>query len=68
MIISNNISRVIGIGETISNSKINSLIALRSIAEFISNFDKLSFANETILIKGARSQFEEILLIRRKDT
>jgi alanine racemase len=33
----------------------------------LSHFDKLSFANETILIKGARSfQFEEIYLLEEK--
>jgi alanine racemase len=46
------------------------LIALRSTTRpNISNFDKLSFENETILIKGARSfQFEEIVYLLEEKT
>jgi alanine racemase len=63
-----NISRVIGIGET-PNSKINfNCITFNNTAEFISNFDKLSFANETILIKGAVFQFEEIVYLLEEKT
>jgi hypothetical protein len=70
LIISNNISRVIGIEKPFPNSKINLLIALRSTnGPNLSYFDKLSFANETILIKGAWSLvWRNCLLIRRKDT
>jgi alanine racemase len=71
LIISNNISRVIGIGETISEfkDKFVNCITFNNTAEFISNFDKLSFANETILIKGARSfQFEEIVYLLEEKT
>jgi alanine racemase len=65
-----NISRVIGIGETLEfKDKFVNCITFNNTAEFISNFDKLSFANETILIKGARSfQFEEIVYLLEEDT
>jgi alanine racemase len=47
--------RVIGIGETISEfkDKFVNCITFNNTAEFISNFDKLSFMNETILIRSA---------------
>ncbi len=63
MIISNKITRVIGIGETISlfkNKFINS-VTFENVAEFSNAFDNLNFGNETILIKGARDfNFEKI--------
>ena len=71
LIISNNISRVIGIGETISAFKDTfvNCITFNNTAEFISNFENLDFANETILIKGARSfQFEEIVYLLEEKT
>ena len=64
LIISNNISRVIGIGETISilENKFSNCITFKDTNEFIANVDRLNFENETILIKGARSfQFEKIV-------
>lgn len=71
LVVSNKISRVIGIGETISQFKdafIN-CITFPTSAEFISNFDTLDFSNETILIKGARSfQFEEIVYLLEEKT
>ncbi len=71
LIISNKITRVIGIGETISQYKnkfINS-ITFKNVNEFIANFDSLNFDNETILIKGARDfRFEEIVSILEEKT
>jgi alanine racemase len=71
LIVSNNISRVIGIGETISAFKDTfvNCITFNTTAEFISNFENLNFSNETILIKGARSfQFEEIVYLLEEKT
>jgi alanine racemase len=71
LIISNKISRVIGIGETISQYKnkfINS-VTFKNVAEFTAAFEKLNFENETILIKGARDfHFEEIVSILEEKT
>ena len=64
LITSNKINRVIGIGETISAFKhrFTNCIAFKNTADFFLNFNYLNFANETILIKGARHfQFEEIV-------
>lgn len=64
LIISNKITRVIGIGETISQFKnkfING-VCFKNVSEFSDAFDNLNFENETILIKGARDfHFEEIV-------
>jgi alanine racemase len=71
LIVSNNISRVIGIGETISafKDKFANCSTFKNTAEFVSNFEDLDFANETILIKGARSfQFEEIVYLLEEKT
>jgi alanine racemase len=71
LIISNKIDRVIGIGETISafEKKFANCITYKNTAEFISKFDDLNFANETILIKGARTfQFEEIVSLLEEKT
>ncbi|WP_413999919.1 bifunctional UDP-N-acetylmuramoyl-tripeptide:D-alanyl-D-alanine ligase/alanine racemase [Flavobacterium sp. W1B] len=71
LIVSNNINRVIGIGETISafKDKFANCVTFKNTAEFISNFENLDFANETILIKGARSfQFEEIVYLLEEKT
>jgi len=71
LIVSNNISRVIGIGETISafKDKFVNCVTFSNTAEFISNFESLDFANETILIKGARSfQFEKIVYLLEEKT
>ncbi|MCF6131265.1 bifunctional UDP-N-acetylmuramoyl-tripeptide:D-alanyl-D-alanine ligase/alanine racemase [Flavobacterium wongokense] len=71
LIISNKITRVIGIGETISQYKnkfINS-ITFKDVAEFSKAFDNLNFENETILIKGARDfHFEEIVSMLEEKT
>jgi len=71
LIVSNKINRVIGIGETISEFKdqFSNCITFKDTAEFISNFEKLDFSNESILIKGARSfQFEEIVALLEEKT
>lgn len=71
LIVSNKIDRVIGIGETISafENKFDNCITYKNTAEFISKFDDLNFANETILIKGARTfQFEEIVSLLEEKT
>lgn len=71
LIISNKITRVIGIGETISKFKnkfINST-TYKNVFEFKNAFDNLHFENETILIKGARDfHFEEIVAILEEKT
>jgi alanine racemase len=64
LVVSNHISRVIGIGEIISGfkHKFVNCITFKDTADFLVNFDALEFSNETILIKGARSfQFEQIV-------
>lgn len=71
LIVSNKINRVIGIGETISEfkDKFSNCITFKTTAEFISNFEKLDFSNESILIKGARSfEFEEIVALLEEKT
>jgi alanine racemase len=64
LIISNKISRFIGIGETVSTleTKLPNAMFFKDTNEFSLHLDELNFENETILIKGARSfQFEEIV-------
>lgn len=71
LIISNKITRVIGIGETIAQYKtkfINST-TFTKVADFTTAFDTLNFENETILIKGARDfHFEEIVSMLEEKT
>jgi len=64
LIVSNKINRVIAIGKTISGfkSKFPNCIAFETTEKFIEGMDKISFENETILVKGARHfHFEEIV-------
>ena len=64
LIVSNKINRVIAVGKTISGfkNKFPNCIAFESTAKFLEAMDKISFENETILIKGARHfHFEEIV-------
>ena len=71
LIVSNNISRVIGIGETISTLKIKlpNAVFFKDTDEFLLHLEQLNFENETILIKGARSfQFEEIVVALAEKT
>lgn len=71
LIISNKISRIITIGETISayKNKFLNCIAFKNTEDFLSNFDNLTFENEMILIKGARHfQFEDIVAVLEQKT
>ncbi|AWI25152.1 bifunctional UDP-N-acetylmuramoyl-tripeptide:D-alanyl-D-alanine ligase/alanine racemase [Flavobacterium pallidum] len=71
LVISNKIQRVIGIGETISayKNKFANCITFKDTEGFIDAFDTLSFGNETILIKGARTfEFERIVLLLEEKT
>lgn len=71
LIESNKISRVIGIGSTISKfaDKFSNCITFPDTATFIAHYESLDFENETILIKGARSfQFEEIVALLEEKT
>ncbi|QBN19490.1 bifunctional UDP-N-acetylmuramoyl-tripeptide:D-alanyl-D-alanine ligase/alanine racemase [Flavobacterium nackdongense] len=71
LITSNKIHRLIGIGETISEfkSQFTNCITYRNTADFFLHLKELNFANETILIKGARHfQFEEIVAALEEKT
>jgi alanine racemase len=71
LIISNKITRVIGIGQTISQykNKFINCITFNNVAEFTNAFDNLNFENETILIKGARDfHFERIVAMLEEKT
>ncbi|MEC5164457.1 alanine racemase [Flavobacterium sp. PL11] len=71
LITSNKISRVIGIGVTISEyrHKFDNCITYQTTADFIADYENLDFTNESILIKGARSfQFEEIVQLLEEKT
>ena len=71
LIVSNKISRVIAIGATISGfkNKFPNCLAFPSTEKFVTEIDKISFENETILIKGARHfHFEEIVSLLEEKT
>jgi alanine racemase len=71
LVIANKIHRVIGIGETISQykTKFVNCDTFKSTNEFIEAFDNLTFENETILAKGARSfEFEKIVTLLEQKT
>lgn len=71
LIISNKINRVICIGNVISKykSKFLNAISYASTANFITDFENLNFANETILIKGSRQfEFEKIVTLLEEKT
>ncbi|MDX6181227.1 bifunctional UDP-N-acetylmuramoyl-tripeptide:D-alanyl-D-alanine ligase/alanine racemase [Flavobacterium sp. Fl-77] len=71
LIAANKVSRIIGIGETISSfkEKFSNITTFQNTADFITHFESLAFANETILIKGARAfQFEEIVALLEEKT
>lgn len=71
LIISNKIHRVIAIGETISRfkNKFPNCLTFSSTTKFIEELQKITFENETILIKGARNfHFEEIVSILAEKT
>ncbi|MFV5683985.1 bifunctional UDP-N-acetylmuramoyl-tripeptide:D-alanyl-D-alanine ligase/alanine racemase [Flavobacterium sp. GB2R13] len=71
LVVSNKITRVIGIGEIISSfeNKFNNCVTFKNTEAFISGFEDLNFSNETILIKGARTfHFEEIVALLEEKT
>ncbi len=71
LIISNKITRVIGIGETIAQfkNKFINCTTFKNVAEFMDAFENMAFENETILIKGARDfHFEEIVTLLEEKT
>lgn len=71
LVISNKINRVIGIGPVISafKSKFVNCTNFETTSEFLAAFSDLSFGNETILIKGARSfRFEKIVSLLEEKT
>ena len=71
LVISNKISRIIGIGDTISqfNNKFENSTFYKSTSDFITDFEALDFKNETILVKGARHfKFEDIIALLEEKT
>lgn len=71
LLTANNISRVIGIGETISTQlkDFPNFISYKTTQEFLAQYNANSFSNETILVKGARSfRFEEIVVLLEEKT
>ncbi len=71
LIISNKINNVIGIGEVISTykNKFPNCKTYKNTNDFIADFNNLTFANESILVKGARQfQFEEIVALLEEKT
>ena len=71
LVVANKIQRVIGIGETISKykNKFVNCITFESTSDFLEAFDRLTFENETLLVKGARSfEFEKIVTLLEQKT
>jgi alanine racemase len=71
LILSNKINKVICIGETISEykNKFINCTTFKNTEAFISEFDRLNFGDETILIKGARVfEFEKIVALLEEKT
>lgn len=71
LIVSNKITRVVLIGETISafENKFPNCVTFENTDAFLAEFDQLNFGNETILIKGARHfQFENIVALLEEKT
>ncbi len=71
LIISNKITRVICIGNTIINykNKFLNAVSYQTTDDFIDDFEKINFANETILIKGSRHfEFERIVSLLEEKT
>ena len=63
---SNKISRVIGIGEVISSYEhlFENIETFASTADFLEKFEDMTFADESILVKGARTfKFEKVVLL-----
>ena len=71
LIISNKITQVICIGEIIATykNKFPNCKTYNNTNDFIADFQNLNFANETVLVKGARQfQFEEIVALLEEKT
>ncbi len=71
LIVANKISRIIGIGDVISNFKeyFQNGVVFKTTSDFLAHIEELNFENETILIKGARNfQFEKIVLALEQKT
>jgi alanine racemase len=71
LILSNKINKIICIGETISEykNKFINCTTFKNTEAFISEFDRLNFGDETILIKGARVfEFEKIVALLEEKT
>lgn len=71
LIASNKIDRVIGVGEEIGtySGNFKNIITYKNTDELIADFKNLNFANETVLIKGARIfQFEKIASLLEEKT
>jgi Alr-MurF fusion protein len=71
LIVSNKVTRIICIGETISKFKNKFLNAISFIStdDFIKAFETLEFTNENILIKGSRHfEFEKIVSLLEEKT
>ena len=66
LLLGNNIQRVFAIGNKIKNhlSQLENVIRFDSTQDFLFHFKDENFANETILLKGARSfEFEKIVAL-----
>ena len=71
LIESNKVNRLIGIGEMISEykDKFKNILVYASTDDFINDFERLEFADETILVKGARQfEFERIVSMLEEKT
>ncbi|MFZ4106217.1 bifunctional UDP-N-acetylmuramoyl-tripeptide:D-alanyl-D-alanine ligase/alanine racemase [Flavobacterium sp.] len=71
LIVSNKINRVIVVGKTISGyqKKFPNCLAFENTQKFLEGFDKITFENETVLVKGARHfHFEEIVSLLEEKT
>ena len=66
-----NISKVIGIGETITKQLLDfpNFFPYKTTQEFLAKYNSNTFEEETILVKGARSfRFEEIAVLLEEKT
>ncbi len=71
LLIANKISKVIGIGETISKQLGNfpNFYPYATTQEFLAQYNPNTFEEETILVKGARSfRFEDIVVLLEEKT
>ena len=71
LVVANKINRIFAIGTTIASfkSKFVNCTTFQTTNEFIAQFPTLTFGNETILIKGARSfKFEKIVQLLEDKT